>query len=798
MEGSDGGLNNDDCSSSLSLGEKLEIFYLRLMAAAEFLSPHSGKYDKIRSILDAMESISSHQIIERDGETLAVKEEILKDAQRKTSGVLRPYYVEIVNQLITSTTKRLRTKTALDGDNTNHSQRHIQLLLDLFGQWSNIIQEVGQQDLTKENIQYILTSLSSRVSSLAWDILTTFKQDKEINLWCDRMISWQNDFNLHALDNLINQVTMMRSITNQYYQFLHQLFANESSIYLFHSEEIYQHPLVQSLEGGSGMATMDLLLISNDDRMRWRELDMIYTTLESGYMIHSTLIACRQATLLEVEEGVWMPQLVEDTVYLLNKIIERSLSMSEEQVVFLIGQKVLDVIVFDHLLPKGEGNGRAKMARDASDTSKISIFCTILLDKVLYYQSSRTKRLNEKMLHHLIDALTHSPSVPAPSSHSQSPPHSSGRASALSSNPPLAPASSSSLPASLAQHASALVAGIADSTPVKVVDEEGWNVLTQAASTWISTWTSPFLESNTLLSASPYHDPTLEEGYVEETSRLTQGIATPFQSAPSTPQTQLPANTSAKMLPPVSSNASSSSSSAKQLSMEELLLQALDLGGSSTLVSDSTSTKDYRKLARNFMERQHVFYHKIDVFHRPAVLWNGLQANASAATAKVDSAPASTSSTAIAPATTATTHQAVKGVASESHIAVLLFGNPDEQIDMLMSEYQDCLLTAQDTIIYLNTLAAAVRAVRSFYDTYCLHPSASKEEEDLSVGRKNVGKEEDISYVHGKYPTLTILAAEYLHCLNEYEEAFSLELKRLLSIHWFLHLQQPFHSFCSR
>ena len=67
--------------------------------------------------------------------------EIVKDCRKKTSQTIRPKYSENVRNLISQSRKKLIVKTASD-DTASHSQRHMQVLIELLGTWSNIIAEV--------------------------------------------------------------------------------------------------------------------------------------------------------------------------------------------------------------------------------------------------------------------------------------------------------------------------------------------------------------------------------------------------------------------------------------------------------------------------------------------------------------------------------------------------------------------------------------------------------------------------------------------------------------------------------
>eukprot|EP01031_Cornospumella_fuschlensis_P032932 gene32932-39828_t len=137
-----------------TLGEKLERFYIQLVSA-QSKTNNSFSAEQIHELLHALRLLDDHILSDHDGETPLVKEEILKDARKKVANVIRPYYIDTVNQLITSSTKRLRAKTALD-NSIDHSQRHIYILLELLGTWSNIIAEIFAVGFEKEQVLFLL------------------------------------------------------------------------------------------------------------------------------------------------------------------------------------------------------------------------------------------------------------------------------------------------------------------------------------------------------------------------------------------------------------------------------------------------------------------------------------------------------------------------------------------------------------------------------------------------------------------------------------------------------------------
>ena len=130
-----------------------------------------------------------------------------------------------------------------------------------------------------------------------------FKTDKRLDDWHRKVMLqvFASDnqsteaCSIVALDALLAQISAMREVVSQYYTFL-------DSIKLF---------AASAPEGGGGESgpspapipeqpTLQptlLSIVSREERNQWRELDASYTSLEHGYLAHTTAEALGQREL---------------------------------------------------------------------------------------------------------------------------------------------------------------------------------------------------------------------------------------------------------------------------------------------------------------------------------------------------------------------------------------------------------------------------------------------------------------------------------------------------------------------
>ena len=87
-----------------------------------------------------------------------------------------------------------------------------------------------------------------------------------------------------------------------------------------------------------------MLFVTQDELMKWKELDFTYISLESSYLLHACTEASLNVVLLELEPSVYILQLIEDVIFLFTKCIERVCQTMEETCIFAIGNKVLEML----------------------------------------------------------------------------------------------------------------------------------------------------------------------------------------------------------------------------------------------------------------------------------------------------------------------------------------------------------------------------------------------------------------------------------------------------------------------
>jgi hypothetical protein len=99
-------------------------------------------------------------------------------------------------------------------------------------------------------------------------------------------------------------------MVNQYYRFVeHTTYTPPSGV----------------SSGCSNLQNEPIEFVSRGELNRWRELDAVYISLEFGYVGYAVTNALLEKGLLEVEEGAYVPQAIEDVFFLLQKVAERSL-----------------------------------------------------------------------------------------------------------------------------------------------------------------------------------------------------------------------------------------------------------------------------------------------------------------------------------------------------------------------------------------------------------------------------------------------------------------------------------------
>ncbi len=292
-----------------TIGEKLEYFYLCLIekerkhfpqdceVAQSLGDPNEEQvldFDKsianseLYYLAQAILLIEDHQPLHtrKCDEPDDVVQEIVKDVRRKAAQYIRVPYIETINTLITSCRKRLKTKTSLgtttdttgvpsssSGNTTTnaaieHGQRYLLILMDLLGTWSNIIQDLLQYRFSKDMLQYTLGTLYQRVMEMTYDCYRIFETDKDLPSYCRKCLDINNhyDINLNSLDNILGQLSKMKSILISHYQYLFYTFSTQY-YYIFYMTIIQEYD-----HSGSNNCQGNVKLVSCLPRI---ELDIV-------------------------------------------------------------------------------------------------------------------------------------------------------------------------------------------------------------------------------------------------------------------------------------------------------------------------------------------------------------------------------------------------------------------------------------------------------------------------------------------------------------------------------------------
>ena len=354
------------CEQPVPLGDKIEDFYVNLRSASAAIASRRGagsEASQQSSVQECLYNVSvclyrleSHESRPELHETPEITHEIAQDCGKKAAQVLRTVFAESVQQVIADNRKRLVMKAALDAESSqSHSQRHINALIDLLGTWSNILVNITALQLSGACLQLVVAPLHLRVIEMAMECVRQFKTDKRLDEWHKKVLLLQQQqqqreqqreqqqqqqqeeaCSIVSLDALLSQIAAMREVVSQYYTFL-------DSIKLFAAPAPGGGGNESAPTPASEQPTL-LGIVSREERSQWRELDASYTSLEHGYLAHTTAEALGQRELLEIERGVLVPQAVEDALYLANRVAERALVAGSESAALAIGLRIVELL----------------------------------------------------------------------------------------------------------------------------------------------------------------------------------------------------------------------------------------------------------------------------------------------------------------------------------------------------------------------------------------------------------------------------------------------------------------------
>ena len=335
-----------------SIGDKMQQFHLSLATIPSSKADAPDLYN----VAECLQAVEEHQPLVPLGETYAVVDEIAQDCRKKAAQCIRNAYTQIVQNMIMSCRKRLISKinrNATDEDARSHGSRHFILLKELLGKWSNIITEISEFGLSLQTLHACVSALHQRIIECSLDCMTQFQKDKSLDSWYQRVQSansaetensideqgesgsgsgsgsgsWsgaasrlnQLPFSVVTLDNLVAQVASMRELVGTYYAFLDSFASPEQNLYIYDMSELNQ----------------------------WRELDVMYMSLEEGYLTHSVAAASQEVGLVEVQTGVLVPQAIEDTFFIVTRVAERCMSTLAHQPLMSVANKILELVDAD-------------------------------------------------------------------------------------------------------------------------------------------------------------------------------------------------------------------------------------------------------------------------------------------------------------------------------------------------------------------------------------------------------------------------------------------------------------------
>jgi len=318
------------------------------------------------------------------GETSAIIKELILDCQSKCTQYFRAVYGEQIRNLIASSRKKIHSKAAIEiHASTQHHQRHIVILIDLLGSWSNMVLEMTNLGLSPKVRQMIALPLHGRIREMVLEIFKAFKEDKNLDQLQSRILSHQdqvlklkgnimsNNSNNHnsnattssssyrapvsfsTLDQILIQLTTIRETVTQYYSFLraHLLAINTSSSSSSDtpSDETEDNGSLDTLSNTSSSSSSNvtenqMVSVLNEVNIDWRESDAYYISLEYGYITEALTDALSCGALLETENMTFIPQSIEDAFFLFRRISERSIIGFNEQTIFAIANKIIELV----------------------------------------------------------------------------------------------------------------------------------------------------------------------------------------------------------------------------------------------------------------------------------------------------------------------------------------------------------------------------------------------------------------------------------------------------------------------
>jgi hypothetical protein len=339
-----------------------------------------------------MHELEYHRPVLQLNESHDVVEEIVKDCRKKCAQYLRSPYAESIRGVIAGCRKRLVTKAALDSEASyQHNQRHLNTLIELLGSWSNIVAQCSDFGFSRSLTRQILSPLYTRIVEASVECFKTFKRDKELDQWSVRLLDETAECNVGSLDFLVSQVAAMKSMVHQHYAYHYSTFHDYDPLAELLNGAPTSAPAStdgSSSAGSSGSAILEnMLIVTQDELLQWRELDALYVTMEFGFLQRATQQALRELQLIETEAGVYIPQCVEDVFFVLRKVCERALGTGSESNLFSVGNRVLELVRYT--------------APDEYD--RHSMLYRVVTSKAFYRKCAARKEASGRALQRILD-----------------------------------------------------------------------------------------------------------------------------------------------------------------------------------------------------------------------------------------------------------------------------------------------------------------------------------------------------------------------------------------------------------
>lgn len=185
------------------------------------------------------------------------------------------------------------------------------------------------REISRTVLRLTIAQLHGRVIEMAFECFEKFRQDKNLDSWHVRVMEatataddGTSSLSITALDFLLSQMSAMCDIVQQYYKFLYRtlMSIDVDMIALDTLQQGGGEGRLEMVGAGALIADTDdniekenkrnelatavhiELIVTAQERNRWRELDAVYIALEFGYLSTAINDALSEPFLLEVEE----------------------------------------------------------------------------------------------------------------------------------------------------------------------------------------------------------------------------------------------------------------------------------------------------------------------------------------------------------------------------------------------------------------------------------------------------------------------------------------------------------------